>query len=262
MIFSTRTNWKRSYDILNGYYTVSEAKNRALFEEITKVKNESDASLKKLSDEMALLKADRDEKVKIADAAKKELEEMTTKVKLNQVGNDSLTAELERRKQEVEKLMGIVQTREQKILALEKDAKKLLDDFLKADIAYKSAAERNRQLLENLELITKENERLKSGVASAGSSVAKRPPPEDVEGIITETDLKNGLVTLSIGSDAGLSKGNTLEIYRLKPEAKYLGSLRIIDVNPHEAVGRPLDPNKAKLIQKGDIVAANIIAGR
>jgi hypothetical protein len=46
-------------------------------------------------------------------------------------------------------------------------------------------------------------------------------------------------VTISIGSDAGLRNGHTLEAYRLKPEPKYLGSVPILSVTPTEAVAKP-----------------------
>jgi hypothetical protein len=84
----------------------------------------------------------------------------------------------------------------------------------------------------------------------------KNPPAQDVEGVVKKID-QTGLVTISIGSDAGLAKGHTLEIYRLNP-AKYLGTVRILEVNPSESVGR-LD-SKATLapVQVGDRAASRI----
>jgi hypothetical protein len=64
-------------------------------------------------------------------------------------------------------------------------------------------------------------------------------PPEDIEGVIKAIDPKSDMVTISIGSDAGLRKGHTLEVYRLKPEPKYLGSVRILSVTPIAAVAKP-----------------------
>ena len=65
-----------------------------------------------------------------------------------------------------------------------------------------------------------------------------------------------GPLTLSVGSDDGLLKGHTLEVFRLNP-ARYLGTVRVIQVAPHQAVAqpvsRPLGP-----IQQGDKVASKI----
>jgi hypothetical protein len=80
-----------------------------------------------------------------------------------------------------------------------------------------------------------------------------------VHGRIKSTDATTGYVTLDIGSDAGLSKDNTLDVYRLGADPKYLGTIRIVAVNPHEAVGRPVSAQRRGLIQVGDQVAASIL---
>lgn len=89
------------------------------------------------------------------------------------------------------------------------------------------------------------------------NSTRKNPAPEDLEGVIKAIDPQSGLVTLSVGSDAGLHKGDTLEVYRLKPQPKYLGSVRILDVRPIEAVARPTSGTHAR-IEVGDQVAGRI----
>ncbi|HLJ92545.1 MAG TPA: TolC family protein [Gemmataceae bacterium] len=83
------------------------------------------------------------------------------------------------------------------------------------------------------------------------------PPPQDIEGTIRATDPKSGMVTLSIGSDAGLRKGHTLEVYRLKPEPKYLGSLEVVSVTSAEAVAR-LIQNRGVKLEVGDRVTSAI----
>jgi hypothetical protein len=77
----------------------------------------------------------------------------------------------------------------------------------------------------------------------------------NVEGMIKAVDEKAGLVTISIGSDAGIAKDHTLDVYRLTPTPKYLGTVTILDVQPTEAVGKPQTKEK---IQAGDKVAGSI----
>jgi hypothetical protein len=79
-----------------------------------------------------------------------------------------------------------------------------------------------------------------------------------VEGTVTETDAKSDLVTVSIGSDSGITKGNTLLIYRLKPRPEYVGTFKVIDSQPKEAVARPIKPLRAGPVQKGDIVTGRV----
>jgi DNA-directed RNA polymerase subunit L len=78
----------------------------------------------------------------------------------------------------------------------------------------------------------------------------------NVEGMIKEVDDKNEFVTISIGSDAGLAKGQTLDVYRLNPKPTYLGTVTILDAHPTESVGKPQTKEK---LQAGDKVAGNIL---
>jgi RNA polymerase sigma factor (sigma-70 family) len=84
------------------------------------------------------------------------------------------------------------------------------------------------------------------------------PLAAEVQGQIKKTD-DSGLVIINIGSDAGLAKGDTLEVYRSKP-AKYLGKVRVIDVKPNEAVAQPVSKLRES-VEVGDHVASKIAAG-
>ena len=83
------------------------------------------------------------------------------------------------------------------------------------------------------------------------------PPAGRVEGVIKATDL-SGLVTISIGSAAGLTRGHTLEVYRSgssPPESKYLGAVRVVETTPRQAVAQPVGRPAAPL-RPGDRVAS------
>ncbi len=83
---------------------------------------------------------------------------------------------------------------------------------------------------------------------------------KDVEGKVTQVADK-GLLKLDIGSDAGVAKGDVLEVFRLGAESKYLGKVRVVEVTAKESVarteGKPLGN-----FQAGDRVASKIVAGR
>jgi hypothetical protein len=91
-----------------------------------------------------------------------------------------------------------------------------------------------------------------------GDAVQKNPPRTAIEGLVSKVDT-SGLVGLTIGSDAGLSKGNTLEAMRLTTPPRYLGTLRILEVKPGEAVAQPVGRLTAPL-RVGDRVANRIPA--
>lgn len=96
------------------------------------------------------------------------------------------------------------------------------------------------------------------------SSGGKNPLEKNVEGLVKNTDSRDGmtLMTLTIGSDAGLAKGHTLELFRINPsspsKSKYLGTIRILETQAKQsvaqAVGRLADTPKA-----GDRVASHFL---
>ncbi len=93
------------------------------------------------------------------------------------------------------------------------------------------------------------------------SSGPKNPPAENVEGLVKNTDA-SGLLTITIGSDAGLTKGHTLELFRLNPEApsqsKYLGTIRILEVEAHQSVAQPVG-RLSTPPHRGDRVASRLL---
>ena len=172
--------------------------------------------------------------------------------------------ELKRRQQETAALTAELNKSHAAYAELQKQDKQLQDEKMQAVINYNSEHERNVRLLETfrqtsqkLELAEKKLQNLGSGVTVAES---RNPPPEDVEGIILDTDVKTGLVTISIGSDHGISVGNTLEVFRIKPEPKYLGTIRIVDAHATQAVGRLTTAPRYGALAKGDIVASKIMS--
>jgi hypothetical protein len=178
----------------------------------------------------------------------------------------SSDAELKRRQDEVKSLEGRLADTNARYLRLQGDFKQEQDKEMAATIAYNSEHERNLRLLDMHKTVVQELDAAKKRLANLGAAtqvaMTRNPPPEDVEGIVTESDAKTGLATISIGSDHGLSVGNTLEVYRTKPEPKYLGTIRILDTQAHQAVGRLTAPPRYGPIKEGDIVATKIMSSR
>jgi hypothetical protein len=86
----------------------------------------------------------------------------------------------------------------------------------------------------------------------------KNPPASEAEGEVKQVDSATGYVTISIGSDAGIDKGNTLEVYRLKPKPIYLGTIEVIAVKPNECVAKPVERLLRGTIQVGDRASSRI----
>jgi hypothetical protein len=84
------------------------------------------------------------------------------------------------------------------------------------------------------------------------------PSPQIREGKIVQLDDKNHLAEVNVGSEQGLQKDQTLDVYRLRPQPVYLGRLRMIEVQANRAVGH-IEPQAAwKALQVGDQVAGSL----
>jgi hypothetical protein len=159
--------------------------------------------------------------------------------------------------------------------ALEKmlaDANKRLDDqakeredfrqrAVKAEIDNKSLISRNNELLKVIEEKEQDIIRIKAtqgGAATLTTALSpSNPPPGDVSGRVKNYDPTSGLLTITIGSDAGVLKGHTLQVYRLEPRGDYVGVVRILEVRPNEAVGK-FEKKPRVPVQVNDKVANKI----
>jgi len=83
-----------------------------------------------------------------------------------------------------------------------------------------------------------------------------------VKGVIEEVDKADKkLVKISIGSDAGVRKDHTLEVFRTSPKAEYLGRILIVDADFRFAIGRLMPQpgvTGAVTLMPGDEVAGKL----
>lgn len=92
--------------------------------------------------------------------------------------------------------------------------------------------------------------------------LAPPPPTEsEINGRIEKIDPKDpALVSISVGSDAGLATNHVLEVYRLKPAPFYLGRIRVIAVTPQKAVARRVGTLPVATPEVGDQVTSRLTA--
>ncbi|MGE3805379.1 MAG: hypothetical protein AB7K24_11960 [Gemmataceae bacterium] len=262
MVFAVRTNWEASYNRVARYYEVSKSNAETYAAELNDIKNNSDAEIKRLSEELARVNKQNGDLAQANKTLDEQLKAEQTKVRLAEANATNLSDELGRAREQVKIALEDSALKDKRIVQIETTNRDLRDQSIRFSIAARSANDHAQKLLQQLEDSYRELERIKTGSATqiGSRTVGVKPPPEDVSGIVLETDAKTDLVTISIGSDAGILRGQTLDIFRKTPEPKYLGKLTILNVNPHQAVGRPTSTSaRASLIQRGDTVG---IVGR
>jgi hypothetical protein len=264
MTYVARTDWHRAYVEMEKQSKAAQANAQTYLQEAVQARDDMQ---KKQAQVEALNKTVADNELAAASRLKQETDRLNQeieKVKTFSVTTGSTTGELERRQQEVDYLKNLVRGRDDQLKNMEKNVEDTRNRAVEAEIAAKSEQTRNNNLLDQLEKLTKDLQKTQqAGTASLVSAggMRKNPPAENVEGLVKATDSASGLVTLTIGSDAGLAKGNTLEAYRLRPEPAYLGTLEILQVRPDEAVAKPVSRLRGQ-IRIGDQVSSNIMSSR
>jgi len=261
-VFATRTNWRTEYDKALQELTVSRANRDTYRDQVTKEKEAKADVEKKLAQAVQDRENDRAaHQVEMAKIGKK-LQEAERNTKDANVNYAAAAAEAKRRQQEIAVFQKSLSQRDETIKRLQDLSKTVRDEKVHFQLAYQSQLDRNEQMLVQVELLTKENQKLKTGVSGVAGRIPENPPPDDVEGLVKQLDAQSGYVTISLGTDAGINVGHTLEVFRLKPDAKYVGQIRIVAANHHEAVGKPTTALRRGAIVVGDRVANKINLGR
>jgi hypothetical protein len=143
-------------------------------------------------------------------------------------------------------LKKIVKDREQTIVLLQDDVNKFRTKAIASEQTANAFRDRNEQLLKEVQELGQKLAVALAGPGSGGLSTVKNanepnPPSTFVKGKIEKVDA-SGLVQVSLGTDQGVQKNHTLEVFRTQPEPKYLGMIRIVDANFNSSVGRLIVP--------------------
>jgi hypothetical protein len=125
---------------------------------------------------------------------------------------------------------------------------------VRQELALKEAMACNERLLDVLRGLADPKHQI------GGDPNKPNPPSEQVDGKIEKVD--GDIVLINLGADQGLRMGNTLDVYRREPEAKYLGVIRIMEARPTQSVARliaPAAPKSAAKLLPGDLVTSKVM---
>ncbi len=263
MLYTARTQWAVQNTDLQNQLKVARANADQFKAEAEKKQTEKDAAVAAKEKEAKNLQEEVKAKAdQLADLRATESKWVTEKITIKET-EKALQSDVKRRQDENEQLGMTLKTQLDKNKELVDQNNTLRQEKTTADIKANALKVRNDELVAKLEDTAREIARAKSPLAAGPGGKAgtgKNPPPENIEGLIRQSD-PSGLVKITIGSDAGLMKGHTLEVFRLSTiadQSKYLGTIKIIDVSATEAVGQPMG-RMAAPVQVGDRVASRIL---
>jgi len=273
--FATRTNWRNEYDKLKDELTVSrentstlQATTRMVVDKLRKEEARAKGLEKTLDQERQKFKSD----VELANVDALKQKGLTEKADITQMAQ---FGEAERLRAENKALLKVVGERDKAIIALQDDKNKALDQVTQAINDMQQYAERATSLAERVQELERWKAKAQVAAASGSAPTAAltirdanqpNPPPAYVRGKIEKVmpDDKT-LVQINLGTDAGVANNITLDVYRLTPEPKYLGTLRVVNAFAHSAIGRVL-PSRAggpRLeVRAGDEVASSPLPPR
>jgi hypothetical protein len=266
MIYLARVHWVESYKAL-------EKQNEVLVANAKTYQNEATTAQQEAANRVAKEQAERQKVERDLDAeraANSDLREQLSKLKQNSTQQTALATasvtEVQKRQDDVSQLRETLNKEQEQNNKLVKENAEFRNQATVATIERRAVQEQNNRLEAQLQQMAKDMARMRANggsTAVARTNGNKNPPSESVEGLVKTTD-PGGLMTISIGSDSGLSKGHTLELFRLNPAAptqsKYLGTVRILEAGPKESVVQPVG-RLASPPRAGDQVASRILGG-
>jgi hypothetical protein len=267
-VYSTHKNWKEMVT-LDKAAAAAKGKPVGLQTQLADLRTERDALetkylalQKEVKQELAMrnarlqvLETERENLVQQVDVKSKEIEQITQDKNVTSAAIEKLTLEAGKKSAEIEALSTDIDSKRGEI-------QKIYDDYLTlTDRLAKTQAELDKANTQAKVLVAS-NADLKAALKRLGydsTSIASRiaAPPPKVDGVV-RASTPEGLVEISLGSDDGLMRGHTLEVYRegATPNAtKYLGRIQILSTKADVAVGQVLPQYRRGNIEKDDRVA-------
>jgi hypothetical protein len=287
VVYTTRTNWQVAAKNLEKSAQVSKASLEASAQEMQQERDRNAKDIDALKAANKQLEGERDAEKKAHATTKQALAAAEKTGGGSGASLAALNADLKRREDEVKSLEKDLVDRENQIKVFAKAKNEEQQKRIQAEIDLNSYKAKAEQLETDLRVSQKAADKESAGrilqavrevvrkmpnaragellVAVEGEFESRNivrtgnappPPPRNVDGIITEVDAA-GFVKISVGSDAGLVPGHTLDVYRLSGTGQYLGKIKLTSVRSNEAVGK-VEGRPSAPIQKGDGVNTDI----
>jgi hypothetical protein len=263
MMYLARTHWVDEYKKVSDQAKVLAASEQTYRNEAIKAQQDSDAKVAKAVADLKKIQADLETQI----AENTQMRDRLAKAEQLRTGDSALaslsTSEVAKRQADVSQLRDSLKKETEVNSGLVKKNNELIEQATAATIEKQAALALSKRMEEQVQQMARDMERMRASGGRGTATVRdnrRNPPPESVEGLVKSTD-SSGLMTISIGSDAGLSRGQTLEVFRLSSipsQSKYLGTIRILEATPTQAVAQPVG-RMASPPQAGDRVASRIL---
>lgn len=273
-VYSTHKNWKDVITLTKDDLTKPEnaGKKLGLEPQLADLRAERDrleanflALQKEVKQELAMrnarlqvLETERENLVKQVEAKAKEIEAVTQDKNVTSAAIAALTTEAGKKSAEIEVLSGEIDKKRGEVAELYDKLIAALDDFAKSQAELDKANRQATALVASNTEMKKALQRL--GYESPAIAARIAAPPPTLQGYIRAANT-DGLVEVSLGSDDGLMRGHTMEVFRPGESAassKYLGRIEILSTKADVSVGKVIPQYRRGNIEKDDRVATRL----
>ena len=258
VVFTTHTNWKEAVDKkwkpdLDKLKTQSNELGTQLATAKDELKKAEDLQKQQNAKSEDLI-AKRDDEVK---TRQNEARALQQQVEVAQQAAKTALDEAELNRKEAERL------REQKS-AIDKVANDFKLQQIELNDKIRELERQNKTLDDNAKDLRDKAARFstllrRNGLSDDITNIKGTETPPPVEGEVAKVDATNRRIEITIGSDDGLAVDHELYLFRTKPQPEYLGRVRIVSVDPDQAVAKVIGNTvQGKKIKEGDSVSSTL----
>ena len=270
-VYSTHKNWKEVITLdktaaqaagkpVGLQYQMSDkkAEPHALETKYLALQKEMKQELAMRNARLQVLETERENLVKQVEQKALEIDAITKDKTVTSAALEALAAEARAKSEEINKVSEEIKVKQGEREDLYKRVLELTDALAgaqsnldKANAQAKMLAQANADLKAALKRVGYEDTSVASRIAA---------PPPRVEGVVRAA-TPDGLIEVSLGSDDGLMRGHTMEVFRegATPNAtKYLGRIEILRTEADVSVGKVLPQYRRGNIEKDDRVATRL----
>jgi hypothetical protein len=238
-----RAGWKEKYQKLEQEARVMQSQHDSIMKATEKLRDMLASKDLEVEQLRSKNKDDEDARVAIEQGKNIQIADLTTKlVDKDLVVKETLLTQ-KRLTDEVTKLNTTIKERETMIVRLEADIKVFRIKAQNFESLATARQSQNETLLDQIRDLTNKLARIETGATPEGGTIKNpnepNPPAVVVNGKIERVDgTDNTLIQINLGTDHGVNKYHTLDVYRTDPAPKYLGMIRIVDAYHQKSVAR------------------------
>jgi hypothetical protein len=257
VVYTTSKNWRiatrdeqKKVDDLKKKLSEAQAVSEAAKKGLDDAKSAFDQIAKGLQNRLSSLE----------DENKRNLDQITAvrgQLVTAQMTAKTTMEEVEAKRQETTLLRGQKSAVEKQANEFKLNQAELIDRIRELERQMETATKNNADLRER---VGKFSALLRSnGLSDDISQIKGLESPPPVTGKVKRVDPTNRRIEMTIGSDDGLVIGHELNIYRLDPRPEYVGKVKIVEVDPDQAVASVVGRTyQGKKIKEGDIVSSTL----